>query len=107
VIAAQVVEPCLRQVNDVEIGGANVVIKFKFRGPETSNVFVKNVETVAEIRMRHNRITYAWIVEIGHDHVDVKLPPLPAGFAAELVAAAGAHASVVLGVNIWSGLSLQ
>jgi hypothetical protein len=33
-------------------------------------------------------------------------PPLPAEFAAELAAVAGAPASSVLGLNIWSGVSL-
>jgi hypothetical protein len=106
VIVAKVVEPCVRQTNDVEIGGAHVVIKFKLLGHETSNVFIINVETVAEIRMRHSRIIYTWIVEIGHDQVDVELPPLPAGFAAELLPVAGSPASCVLRVTIWSGVSL-
>jgi hypothetical protein len=35
VIIAQAVEPCLGQINDVEIGKENV-IKFKLLGPETS-----------------------------------------------------------------------
>jgi hypothetical protein len=52
VIIAQAVEPCLGQTNDVEIGGTNVVIKFEFFVPETSNVLVINAETFAEIRMR-------------------------------------------------------
>jgi hypothetical protein len=43
------------------------------------------------------RATHARITEIGHDQVDVELPPLAAGFAAELLAAAGAPASGVLG----------
>jgi hypothetical protein len=70
----------------VEIGGANVVIKFKLLDPETSNVLIVNAETVTEIRMRHSRTTRARITEIGHVQVDVVLrplaPSLPAGFAA-------------------------
>jgi hypothetical protein len=104
VIIAQVIEPCLRQTNYVEVGGANV-IKFKLLGPETFNVLIVNVETGAEIRMRHSRTTHARITEIGHDQVDAELPPLPAGFSAELIAK-GAPASGVLGVNFWSGISL-
>jgi hypothetical protein len=65
-----------------------------------------NAETVAEIRMRLSRTIHAWILEIGYDEVDVELPPLRAGFAAELIAAAGAPASGVLWVSIWSGASL-
>jgi hypothetical protein len=38
--------------------------------------------------------------------VDVEQSPLPAGFAAELTAAVGAPTSGVLGVNIWSDVSL-
>jgi hypothetical protein len=35
--------------------------------------------------------------------MDVELPPLRAGFAAEILGAAGTLASDVLGVTIWSG----
>jgi hypothetical protein len=56
--------------------------------------------------MEHSRITFVCIIEIGHDQVDVELPPLAAGFVAELLAAAGAPASGVLEVNVWSGVSL-
>jgi hypothetical protein len=108
VIIAQVIEPCLGQTNYVEIEGANV-IKFKLHGPETSNIFIINAETFVEIRMRHSRTTHACIIETDHDQSDVELPALPAGFAAELLAAAGAPASGVLGVTTrtWSGRSLQ
>jgi hypothetical protein len=75
-------------------------------GPDKSNILIINADTVTEIRMRYNRTTHACIVEMGHDHVDVELPPLPAGFAAELLAAAGAPDSGVLGVNTCSGVSL-
>jgi hypothetical protein len=89
VIIAQVVESCL--------GRPNVVIKFKLLGPETSTFLIINAETVAEIRMRHCRTTHACITETGHDQVDVELPPLPAGFAAELLKGAVAPASGVPG----------
>jgi hypothetical protein len=69
-----------------------------------------NSKTVAKIHMRHIRTTYDCSVEIGHDQVDGELPSLapelPAGFVAELIAAAGALASGVPGLNIWSGVSL-
>jgi hypothetical protein len=49
--AAQVVEPCLGQINYVEIDGAHVVIKFKILGNENSNVLIVNAERGTEIRM--------------------------------------------------------
>jgi hypothetical protein len=48
---AQVAEPCHRQTNYVNIGGAHVVIKFSLLGPETSNVLIVNAERGTEIRM--------------------------------------------------------
>jgi hypothetical protein len=33
--------------------------------------------------MKHSQITHVYIVEIGHDQVDVELPSLSDGFAAE------------------------
>jgi hypothetical protein len=49
VIIELIVEPCLGEAEYVKIGGANIVIKFKLFGPETSNVLVVNAKTVAEI----------------------------------------------------------
>jgi hypothetical protein len=86
-----------RTANDVEIGVANVVIKFRSLDPETHNVLIINTEAIAEIHMRHRRTTPSRVTEGGHVQVDVKLPPLPAGFAAELLAAGGAPGSGVLG----------
>lgn len=65
-------------------------------GPETSNILVINAERVAEFRIRHSRIIHACIIETGQDKSDIELPALPAGFAAELLATAGATASSVL-----------
>jgi hypothetical protein len=36
VTTAQVVGPCLGEINDVKIGGANVDVKFKWLGSEIS-----------------------------------------------------------------------
>jgi hypothetical protein len=43
-----VVEPCLRQTNGVEIGGANIIIKFMLLDAESSNVLIIKAGTVAE-----------------------------------------------------------
>jgi hypothetical protein len=88
VIITQVAEPCLGQTNDVELSGANVVITFKGFGPETYNVLMTSVKSVAEIRMRNNRTIRACIIEIGLGQVNIALLPLspsfPFGFAADL-----------------------
>jgi hypothetical protein len=77
--------------------------KFLLLGPETSNVLIVNAETVAEIRMCYNRNIHARIAEIGHVWVDVVMPPLtpllPAGFAADLIAAARVPTSGVPGCS--------
>jgi hypothetical protein len=64
------------------------------------------MKTGAEIRMIDSRTTHACIIEIGHGQVYVDLPALPAELAAELLGTAAAVASGVLGVAIWSGVSL-
>jgi hypothetical protein len=79
-------------------------------GPETSNVLIINAETVIEISMRHCQVTHAYIIEISHVQLDDELPPLaptlPAAFVTESITALAAPASGVLGVNIWSDVSL-
>jgi hypothetical protein len=60
---------------------------WEFVSPETANVLIMNAETVTEIRMRPSQTTHACIIEMSHDQVDVELPPLFAGFAAELLGA--------------------
>jgi hypothetical protein len=49
VIVTLVIQPRLGQTNDVKIGHANIVIKFKLFVPETSNILIVNAERVAEI----------------------------------------------------------
>jgi hypothetical protein len=49
VIVTLAIQPCLGQTNYVKIGRANIVIKFKLFGPETSNVLIVNAERGTEI----------------------------------------------------------
>jgi hypothetical protein len=103
VAIVHIVEPSDGETNHVAIGGASV-IKFKLLSPETSNVSITNIEAVVEISMRDSRTTRACIIEICHDQVVVELPPfappLPAGLAAELIAAAPTSAECLSGVSL-------
>jgi hypothetical protein len=49
VIVTLVIQPCLGQINYFKISCANIVIKFKLFGPETSNVLIVNAERVTKI----------------------------------------------------------
>jgi hypothetical protein len=67
VIITQIVEPRLILTNNTEIGGANIMIKFKLLGPKTSNFLITNMQRAAEMLMRHRETTRACIYNVGHN----------------------------------------